>query len=337
MIKEALNEILNGKDLSFDMAKNVMEEMTGTDAIAVQIASFLTAMRLKGETIDEITAGATILREKCLKINPKKDVLDIVGTGGDGLNTFNISTITALVVSATGINVAKHGNHGTSSKCGTADVLETLGVNINLSPKKNEILLEKIGICFMLASIYHPSMKNVALIRKSLGIRTIFNILGPLVNPANAQMQLLGVYDEKLVEPLAKVLSNLGVKKIIVVHGNDGSDEITLSNSTKICEVIDGEFKNYTITPEQFGLKKCKLEELVGGESKENAEIVLNILNGREKGAKRDTILLNSAFCLYLSDNSKSINDYIKIATEIIDSGKAINKLNEFIKISNEV
>jgi anthranilate phosphoribosyltransferase len=336
MIKQAIYDLVNEKDLTLETTKEVMNQIMEGDATNAQISAFLTAIRMKGETIDEITACAIVMREKCTKIFPKTDVLDIVGTGGDEVGTFNISTVSALVISASGIPVAKHGNRSVSSKCGSADLLEALGVKIDLSAEQSERILDEIGICFMFAPTYHASMKYAAPVRKELGIRTIFNILGPLSNPAGANMQLLGVYDESLVEPLANVLKNLGVKRALVVHGHDGLDEATLCDTTTICEVSEGKLNSFFLTPEQLGLGRCKLEELIGGDAKENAKIALEILNG-EKGAKRDVVVLNSALCMYISQNDITLRECVKRAEQIIDSGKAKKLLDDFIKISCEV
>jgi len=336
MIKEAIIEIFNKKNLSLDATKGVMFQIMDGAATPAQIASFLTAMRMKGESIEEITACAMVMREKCLKLKHNRDVLDIVGTGGDELFSFNISTVSSFVVAAGGVPVAKHGNRSVSSKCGSADLLEALGVNINVSAEKSEKILRESGICFMLAQTYHAAMKYVAPVRKELGARTIFNILGPLANPAGANMQLLGVYDENLVEPLARVLANLGVKRAVVVHGRDGLDEITLTDSTTVCEVSGGRLNSYFITPEQFGFKRCKLSDLVGGDPQVNAKIALDILSGKDRGPKRDIVLLNSAVCLYMAHNHVTMKECVKMAANLIDEGKALEKLNRFIRLSNE-
>jgi anthranilate phosphoribosyltransferase len=335
MIKEALYSLLNNCDLSGAEARQVMLEMMEGQATPAQMGAFLTAMRQKGETIDEITACASVLREKCEKLRPDTDVLDIVGTGGDELFTFNISTVSAFVAAAGGVPVAKHGGRSVSSKCGSADVLEALGANISLSAPASETVLKKTGMCFMLAQVYHSAMKHVAPVRRELGARTIFNILGPLANPAGATMQLLGVYDENLVEPLANVLSNLGVKRAMVVHGRDGLDEITLTGTTTICEATDGKLNSYFITPEQFGLSRCRPEELTGGAPEENARIARDILGG-QKGAKRDIVVLNSAVCLYMAYNHITLRQCVKMAQELIDSGAAMDKLNVFVAATNE-
>lgn len=336
MIKQAIYSVLNKEDLSIETAKSVMNEIMSGNASPSQIGAFLAAMRMKGESIDEITACAMVMRDHCTKLTPKGDVLDIVGTGGDESNTFNISTVSAIVVSATGVNVAKHGNRSVSSKCGSADLLEALGVKIDLSAQQSEKILEQIGICFMFAPTYHSAMKYAAPVRKELGVRTIFNILGPLSSPAGANLQLLGVYDENLVEPLAKVLSNLGVKRAMVVHGHDGLDEISLCSSSTVCEVNNGKLNSFFLDPEQLGFKKCKSEELVGGDPKQNALIALDILDG-QLGPKRDVVLLNSAVCLYMSHSNVTLRECVKIVANTIDSGKAKNQLNMFIKLSNEV
>jgi anthranilate phosphoribosyltransferase len=335
MIREAIYEIVNRNNLTIGKTKEVMNRIMDGGATDAQIASFLTSLRLKGETIEEITACAMVMREKCQKLNPEFDVLDIVGTGGDEIATFNISTISSFIIAAAGVPVAKHGNRSVSSKCGSADLLEALGVNIMLAPRQCEAVLKKVGMCFLMAQTFHSSMKYVAKVRKELGIRTIFNILGPLANPAKASYELIGVYDENLVEPIASVLVNLGVKRAMVVHGHDGLDEITLSATTTICEVNRGRLNSFFITPEQFGLKRCSLSELIGGTPQENREIALNILNG-EQGAKRDTVVLNSAVCLYMFYDNMTLKQCLKMAQDMIDSKKALNKLDEFIKASHK-
>lgn len=335
MITTAIHSLLNKESLSFETAKAVMNEIMEGNATNAQISSYLTALRMKGESIDEITASAVAMRDHCTKLVPETDVLDIVGTGGDEANTFNISTIAAIVVSAAGVPVAKHGNRSVSSKCGSADLLDALGVKIDLTAEQSERILKKIGLCFMFAQTYHTSMKYAAPVRRELGVRTIFNILGPLANPASANLQLLGVYDENLVEPLAKVLANLGVKRAMVVHGHDGLDEITLCDSSTVCEVNDGKLNSFFLDPVQLGFQKCTPEELVGGNPQENSSIALAILSG-EKGAKREVVLLNCAVCLYMANNNLTLRDCVKLATETIDSGKAMGQLKQFIKLSNE-
>ena len=334
IIKDAIISLSRKEDLSYETAEAVMHEIMTGEASQVQMSAYLTALSLKGETIDEITASASGMRKRCVRLLHDVDALEIVGTGGDGSRSFNISTTAAIIAAAAGVPVAKHGGRSASSKCGSADVLEALGVNINLTPEKSAELLKDIGICFLFAQNYHIAMRYVAPVRRELGIRTVFNILGPLTNPAGAKMELMGVYDKALVEPLARVLSNLGVKNAMVVHGNDGLDEISMSSPTAVCEIKDGWLRSYDITPEQFGLKRCSKADLVGGTADENAEILLSVLRG-EKGAKRDASVLNAAAALYIAGRYDSIANAVKGAEEIIDSGKAMAKLNEFIERSN--
>jgi anthranilate phosphoribosyltransferase len=333
MIKEAIVKAANREHLSYEMAEAVMDEIMGGAASEIQMAAFLTAMAVKGETIEEITASAAGMRKHCIRILHDMDVLEIVGTGGDRSNSFNISTTSALVISAAGVPVAKHGNRAASSKSGAADVLESLGVDITIPPEQSLKLLQTIGLCFLFAQNYHISMKYVAPVRKELGIRTIFNILGPLVNPAGANMELLGVYDEDLVEPMAQVLSNLGVKNALVVYGQDGLDEISLSAPTSVCELRKGSFTSYSITPEQFGFTRCRKEDLVGGTPAENACITRDILRGT-KGPKRDAVLLNAGAALSIARPGLSVQEGIRIAGETIDSGKAREQLEKFIALS---
>jgi anthranilate phosphoribosyltransferase len=333
LIKEAIIKAVQRENLSYDIAETVMNEIMSGQATQIQMAAFLTAMAVKGETIEEITASAAGMRKHCIRILHNIDVLEIVGTGGDKSNTFNISTTSAIVISAAGVPVAKHGNRAASSKSGAADLLEALGVNIAAPPEKSLELLKSIGLCFLFAQNYHISMKYVAPVRKELGIRTIFNILGPLVNPAGANMELLGVYDEDLIEPMARVLSNLGVKNALVVYGQDGLDEITISSPTSVCEVRDGAFRTFSITPEEFGLTRCEKKDLVGGVPEENARITRDILNGA-KGPKRDAILLNSAAALYIARRVKTIAEGVELAQETIDSGKALAQMERFIALS---
>ena len=335
MIKEAIFKAVIKQNLSAKESETVIDEIMSGQASQIQMAAFLTAMSIKKETIEEITGAAAGMRKHCIKLLNDMDILEIVGTGGDKSNSFNISTTSAFVVSATGIPVAKHGNRAASSKCGAADVLEALGAKITISPEKSRQILDKINFCFLFAQNYHIAMKYVAPVRKELGIRTIFNILGPLVNPAGANMQLLGVYDEDLIEPMAKVLSNLGVKSAMVVYGKDGLDEISASSITKVCEVVNGNYKTYEIEPEQFGMKKCKKEDLLGGTPQENAKITIDILSGA-KGAKTDAVILNSAAAIHIAKPEISISNAVNIAKEVIDSKKALNQLEMYIKLSNE-
>lgn len=333
MIKEAIQLLAQGNNLSKQQAYECMNEIMAGEASQIQMASYLTALSLKGETIDEITGSAGGMREHCIKILNDEDVLEIVGTGGDHSNSFNISTTSSLVIAASGIKVAKHGNRAASSKCGAADVLETLGVKIDISPEHSANLLKQIDICFLFAQNYHIAMKYVAPVRKELGIRTVFNILGPLTNPAGASMQIMGVYDETLVEPLARVLNNLGVKRAMVVYGEDGLDEISLSSSTQICEIHDGHYTCYKITPEQFGFERCLKEELVGGTPQENAKITLDILKG-QKGPQRDAVLMNAGAAIYIGGKTQNLQEGIAIARQMIDEGKALKKLEDFIQAS---
>lgn len=335
MIKDAILALSKKQDLTYDVAEGVMHEIMTGEASPVQISAYLTALTLKGETIAEITASASGMRAHCVRLLHDMDALEIVGTGGDHANTFNISTAAAIITAASGIPVAKHGNRSASSKCGAADVLEALGVNINISPEKSAALLSEIGICFLFAQNYHIAMKHVAPIRRELAIRTVFNILGPLTNPAGAKMELMGVYDHELVEPLAQVMCNLGVKSAMIVHGEDGLDEISLSAPTFVCEVRNGWVKSYTITPEQFGFTRCGKEELQGGDPSESAAILKALLGG-EKGAKRDAAVLNAAAAMFVSGKHESIEAAIKVANDVIDSGDAKRKLEDFVRRSNE-
>lgn len=335
MIKEAILKLAKKEDLTYDEAEKVMDEIMSGEATPVQMSAYLTALSLKGETIDEITASASGMRAHCIKLLHDMDVLEIVGTGGDGSNSFNISTTASMVISAGGVPVAKHGNRAASSKSGAADVLEALGVKITLTPERSAEILKKIGICFLFAQNYHIAMKYVAPIRKELGIRTVFNILGPLSNPAGANMELMGVYDEALVVPLAQVMANLGVTRGMVVFGQDKLDEISMSAPTTVCEIKDGTFTSYELIPEQFGYARCQKEELVGGTPAENAEITRKILSGEEKGAKRKAVCLNAGAALYIAGKSESMKAGVKMAEELIDSGAALTKLNQFIEESN--
>lgn len=338
MIKEAIIKIVNKEDLSFDEAYTVMNEIMNGETTPTQNAAFLAALSTKSakaETTGEIAGCAKAMREHATPVDTDFDLFEIVGTGGDNAGSFNISTTSAIVAAAGGMKVSKHGNRAASSKCGTADCLEALGVNIDEDPDKCRELLEKVGICFFFAQKYHNSMKYVGAIRKELGFRTVFNILGPLTNPAHPKRQLLGVYDEYLIEPLAKVLMELGVKRGMVVYGMDKLDEISLSAPTKVCEIKDGTLHTYEITPEDFGLSRCKKEDLAGGDPKENAAITLSILEG-EKGAKRDAVLLNAGAALYIGEKAKSMQEGINLAARLIDSKKALKVLEDFIKVSNE-
>lgn len=337
MITETIKKLVENQDLTYDEALACMDEIFSGEATEIQTASYLTALRMKGETVEEISASARGMRNHAAFLEHEgREVLEVVGTGGDCANTFNISTTSGFVAAAAGIPIAKHGNRSVSSKCGAADVLEALGVNITIEPAKMAEVLKKSNMSFMFAQVYHKAMKFVAPVRKGLGIRTIFNILGPLTNPANASMQLMGVYEEALVEPMAKVLNQLGVENGMVVYGQDCLDEISLSAPTTVCEIRDGEFKTYVIEPEQFGFDKCDKEDLVGGNPQENAVITKAILSGEERGAKRNAVVLNAAACIYIAKKADSMKAAVKIAEDMIDSGKAMEVLNQFIVLTNE-
>ena len=334
MIKEAILKVSRHEDLTYQEAYDTMDEIMSGEASEVQMSAYLTAMSMKGETIDEITASAEAMRAHCVRLLNDEEVLEIVGTGGDGSNTFNISTTSSIVISAAGVPVAKHGNRSASSKCGAADVLEELGVNIFIEPEKSLQCLKEINLCFLFAQNYHLSMKYVAGVRKELSIRTIFNILGPLTSPAGASMEVLGVYERELIEPLSDVLKNLGVKSAMTVYGLDGMDEISASAKTTVSELKEGKITVYEISPEDFGMEIASKEDLVGGDAKENAQITLSILNG-EKGPKRNAVLLNSAAGLYIAGKVESLNEGVKLAEEMIDSGKALEQLEKFIEVTN--
>ena len=336
MIKEAIIKLSKKQDLAYAEAEAVMDEIMSGQATPVQMSAYLTALALKGETIDEITASAAGMRAHCIKLLHNLDVLEIVGTGGDGSNSFNISTTSSLVIAAGGVPVAKHGNRAASSKSGAADVLEALGVKITIPPEKSAEILKKINICFLFAQNYHIAMKYVAPIRKELGIRTVFNILGPLSNPAGANMELMGVFDQSLVEPLAQVMANLGVNRGMVVYGQDSLDEISMCAPTSVCEIRDGKFTSYEITPEQFGYERCEKGALTGGTPAENAEITKAILKGEEKGPKRQAVCLNAGAALYIAGKAASIEEGVKLAESLIDSGAALKKLGEFVEETNK-
>ena len=338
MIKEAIEKIVNKEDLTYDEAYTVMNEIMSGETSPTQNAAFLAALSTKSaraETTDEIAGCATAMRDHATAVETGMDVFEIVGTGGDNAHSFNISTTSALIAAAGGMKVAKHGNRAASSQCGTADCLEALGVNIQQSPQRCVELLNEVGMCFFFAQKYHTSMKYVGAIRRELGFRTVFNILGPLTNPGKPTMQLLGVYDEYLVEPLAQVLVNLGVKRGMVVYGNDKLDEISLSADTKICEIKDGWYKTFTIKPEDFGMERCTKDDLKGGSPEENAQITRDILSGKLEGPKRDATLLNAGAALYIGGKADSMKAGIELAKEIIASGKATETLDKFIEVSN--
>lgn len=336
MIKEAISKVINKENLTPAETEGVMEEIMTGKATNAQMAAFLTALRMKGETIEEITACAKVMRRVGVHLNHSTEVLEIVGTGGDEAFTFNISSVSSIVTAAAGVPIAKHGNRSVSSKCGAADVFEALGVKLDITAQQNERVLSDTGICFMFAPVYHGAMKYAAPVRKEMGARTIFNILGPLANPASATIQLMGVYSQDLVKPMAEVLKNLGVEKGMVVYGQDGIDEVSLVAKTTACEIKNGEITEFTINPEDYGFTLCKKDDLVGGNPQENAEIARKILNG-EKGAKRDVVLLNSGIAIYIAGKADSIAKGIEIAAQTIDSGKAKAKLEEFVRATNEV
>ena len=340
MIKEAIVKIVNKEDLTFDEAYTVMNEIMNGETSPTQNAAFLAALSTKStkmETIDEISGCAKAMREHALVVDAgEMDTLEIVGTGGDKAGSFNISTTTAFVAAAAGLKVAKHGNRAASSLSGTADCLESLGANIGLEPETCVKLLEECGFCFFFAQKYHSSMKYVGAIRKELGFRTVFNILGPLTNPVHPKRQLLGVYDESLVEPLARVLYGLGVKNGMVVFGREKLDEITAVGPTYVCEFENGRYKTYDILPEDFGFHRCKKEDLVGGSPEENAQITRDILSGKDKGPKRDTVLMNAGAALYIGGKAASIAEGVTMAAELIDSGKPLAAMEKFIELSKQ-
>ena len=337
MIQEAIVKIVDKQDLTYDEAYAVMNEIMSGETTQVQNAAFLAALSTKStkaETIDEISGCAAAMREHAVKAEHRDGLMEIVGTGGDGAHSFNISTTAALVAASAGVKVAKHGNRAASSSCGTADCLGALGVNIDQTPEKCRKLLDTAGMCFFFAQKYHTSMKYVGSIRKELGIRTVFNILGPLTNPASPDMQLLGVYDESLVEPLARVLTSLGVKKGMVVYGQDKLDEISMSAPTTVCEFKDGTYLSYVIKPEDFGLVRCHKSDLIGGSPAENAAITRAILGG-EQGPRRDAVLMNAGAALYIAGKAATIAEGIRLAAAQIDSGAAARTLEELIAVSN--
>ena len=337
MIKEAIVKIVNKGDLTYDEAYTVMNEIMSGETTATQNAAFLAALSTKNaraETIDEIAGCAAAMRDHATRVDTGMEVFEIVGTGGDNARSFNISTTAAIICAAGGVKVAKHGNRAASSLSGTADCLEALGVNISQSPARCLEMLREAGMCFFFAQKYHSSMRYVGSIRKELGFRTVFNILGPLTNPGSPKVQLLGVYDDYLVEPLSQVLINLGVRRGMVVYGMDKLDEISLSAPTHICEFKDGWFKSYTVVPEDFGLTRCTKDELVGGTPEENAAITRAILSG-ERGPKRDAALLNAGAGLYLNGKAETFADGVRLAGELTDSGRALATLEKIIEVSN--
>ena len=336
MIREAIEKLINKEDLSTETVEQVMDEIMTGQASQILMTAYLTALEAKGATIEEITASAKGMRRAGTQLKHSDTVFEIVGTGGDRSNSFNISTTASIVIAAAGVRVAKHGNIAATSRSGSADCLEALGVKIGLEPEQMEQVLEECGMCFLFAQKYYSAMKYVGPVRKELGIKTVFNILGPLANPAAAERQLMGVYDESLVEPLARVLSKLGVKRGMVVYGTDRLDEVSVSAPTKVCEFEDGSFKSYTIKPEDFGINGADKAEIVGGSGEDNAKITLGILKGEIKDARRDVVLLNAGCGLYVAGKADSVAEGVRLATELVDSGKAIAKLNEFIAATNK-
>ena len=333
MIREAIQAVVAGQSLTMDEAAQVMEEIMVGEVTPAQFGAFVTALRLKGETIDEITGLARTMRAKAVRVTVSEPVIDVVGTGGDGLNTFNISTAAAFVVAGAGLKVAKHGNRAASSQCGAADVLEALGVKFDLAAEQVQQCIEKVGMGFMFAPAFHPAMKYAAAPRREIGIRTVFNILGPLTNPAGARNYLLGVADGSLVEKLALVLQSLGCNHALVVHGEDGLDEITVTGKTLVCELKDGAIKSYTISPEDFDLSKASLDSLKGGTADENAALLRSILSG-SPGPQRDVVLMNAAAALVAGDKVETLKQGIALAGEAIDSGCALAKLNQLIEFT---
>jgi anthranilate phosphoribosyltransferase len=335
MLEKYLGKVVDRKDLNAEEAENAMRAIMSGEADKIQTAAFLASLRMKGETEDEIAAFARVMRDLALKINPKvvKSV-DVCGTGGDAIKTFNIST-TAAFITACVVPVAKHGNRSVTSKCGSADVIEELGVNLALPPRRIEECIEKVGIGFMFAPLHHQAMKNVMEVRQKLGMRTVFNILGPLTNPANATHQLIGVYDASLTEPIAKVLRILGLKKALVVHGEPGVDEVSVCGKTKVSQLSNGEIRAYFINPEDFGVERALPEKISGGDRKESARILRDVLSCNEEGgAKRDVVLLNAAAAIFAADEAASIGEGFEIARDVLEDGKAAEKLEEFIKFA---
>ncbi|MDD7409270.1 MAG: anthranilate phosphoribosyltransferase [Anaerovoracaceae bacterium] len=339
MIKEAIEKIVDKQDLTYDEAYTVMSEIMSGQTSATQNAAFLASLSTKStkaETIDEISGCAAAMRDKAIQVDYGGPTLEIVGTGGDNAHSFNISTTSAFIIAAAGVKVSKHGNRAASSLSGAADCLEALGVNLDVDPDKACQLLDKVGMCFLFAQKYHTSMKYVGPIRKELGIRTVFNILGPLTNPASPEYFVLGVYDEYLVEPIAKVLSSLGVKHAAVIYGQDKLDEISISAPTTVCELSDGWYKTYVIKPEDFGLERGQKSDIVGGTPEENAQLTRDILSGREQGPKRNIVLMNAGMAIYIGGKADSPADGIRKAAELIDNGEASKVLAALVEESNK-
>ncbi len=335
MIKEAILKLCESENLTYEEAAGCIDEIMGGNTSEAQTAAFLMGLAAKGETVEEIAACAESMRSHAVRFHHEGDVLEIVGTGGDRSNSFNISTTSAIVTAAGGVKTAKHGNRAASSKCGAADVLEALGVNIMLEPERMEKVFEEAGIAFMHAQVYHKSMKYVAPVRKEMGCHTVFNILGPLTNPAFNTMQIMGVYAEKLVVPMAEVLMKLGVKDGMVVFGTDVMDELSMSAPTSVCEFHNGSYECYQVSPEDFGMERCTKEDLAGGDPEENKQITLDILSGKEQGHKRNAVLLNAGAALYIAGKAAAFAGGVKLAGEIIDSGAAMKKLEQFVELTN--
>jgi len=333
VIREAIDTLVSGQSLTMEQAAGVMDEIMSGEATPAQFGAFVTALRLKGETVEEIAGMAQVMRERAVPVAASGPVVDTCGTGGDGSQTFNISTTVAFVVAGAGLKVAKHGNRGMSSGCGSADVLEQLGVKIDLGAREVENCLDQVGIGFMFAPIFHPAMKYASAPRREIGIRTVFNILGPLTNPAGANAQMLGVADSSLTLKMAEVLKLLGCQHALVVHGEDGLDEITLGGRTTVCELNKGVIKGYSINPEDFGFPRASVESLKGGSPQHNADTLLRVLKG-EKGPRRDIVLLNAAAALVAGDKAQTMEDGIALARETIDSGRALEKLEGLIAVS---
>ncbi|MFL0196505.1 anthranilate phosphoribosyltransferase [Clostridium sp. WILCCON 0269] len=335
MLNEVMREVLSGKDLSESQSEQAMQNIMKGQESSALIAGFLIALKMKGESISEITGCAKAMRNMAVPVKLKSEyAIDTCGTGGDGGKTFNISTAAAIIAASAGVKVAKHGNKAVSSKSGSADVLKEMGININLEKSKVEHCIDNVGMGFLFAPVYHSAMKNVASIRKELGVRTIFNILGPLTNPAFVKGQVMGVYDKELLEPAAKTLLNLGCERAMVVHGGDGLDEITTTTVTYVCEVKDGEIKNYTLSPGDFGIRTAFYKDIAGGTAAENAAIILDILKGKN-GPERDIVLLNSAAALYIGKKAEDLRDGVYRSMELIDSGKAYAKYEEILNCNN--
>ena len=336
MIKEAIQTLVSGRSLTVAEAASVMEEIMGGEATPAQIGAFVTALRLKGETVDEIVGLARTMRAKALQVTISEPVVDTCGTGGDNLATFNISTAAALVTAGAGLKVAKHGNRAMSSQCGSADVLEALGVKIDLNAEQVRSCLQEVGIGFMFAPVFHPAFKHAAAPRREIGIRTVFNILGPLTNPAGAKAQVLGVADGRLVEKMASVLQGLGSKHVLVVHGEDGLDELTINGKSQVAELKDGRVDSYSVSPEDFGLLEASLDSLRGGNVEENTALLRSMLGGTP-GPQRDVVLMNAAAALLAGDRVETLKQGVALAGEVVDNGQALAKLEQLAEFSQSL